>query len=68
MNMINYKGTPLFRAYELIKAEAERHGVPVVGSEIVGLVPLEAVADVTDFYLKLENFKVGQILETRLWD
>ncbi|HLE46640.1 MAG TPA: glutamate formimidoyltransferase [Thermoplasmata archaeon] len=68
MNMINYKGTPLFRAYELIKAEAERYGVPVVGSEIVGLVPLEAVVDSAGFYLKLENFKVEQILETRLWE
>lgn len=68
MNMINYKGTPLFRAYELIRAEAERHGVPVVGSEIVGLVPLEAIVDSADFYLKLENFKVDQILETRLWE
>lgn len=68
MNMINYKGTPLFRAYELIKAEAERYGVPIVGSEIVGLVPLDAVVDAAEFYLKLENFKVEQILETRLWE
>ncbi len=68
MNMINYKGTPLFRAYELIRTEAERHGVPVVGSEIVGLVPLEAIVDAADFYLKLEKFRVDQILETRLWD
>jgi len=68
INMVNYKGTPLFRAYELIKAEAERYGVPIVGSEIVGLVPLEAVVDSAGFYLKLENFKVEQILETRLWE
>ncbi len=68
MNMINYKGTPLFRAYELIKAEAERYGVPIVGSEIVGLVPLEAIVDSAGFYLKLEGFKVEQILETRLWE
>ena len=68
MNMLNYKGTPLFRAYELIKSEAERYGVHIVGSEIVGLVPLEAVADTVDFYLKLERFDVTQILETRLWE
>ena len=68
MNMLNYKGTPLFRAYELIKSEAERYGVHIVGSEIVGLVPLEAVADTADFYLKLERFDVTQILETRLWE
>ena len=68
MNMTNYRGTPLFRAYELIKAESERYGVAIVGSEIVGLVPLEAVVDVAGFYLKLEDFKVEQILETRLWE
>ncbi len=68
MNMTNYKGTPLFRAYERIKAEAERYGVAIVGSEIVGLVPLEAIVEVTGFYLKLENFNVTQILETRLWE
>ncbi len=68
MNMTNYKGTPLFRAYELIKAEAERHGVTIVGSEIVGLVPLEAIVDVAGFDLKLEGFKIDQILETRLWE
>jgi len=68
MNMLNFKGTPLFRAYELIKSEAERYGVHIVGSEIVGLVPLEAVADTVDFYLKLERFDVTQILETRLWE
>jgi len=68
MNMLNYKGTPLYRAYELIRSEAERHGVHIVGSEIVGLVPLEAIVDTADFYLKLENFTTSQILETRLWE
>ena len=68
MNMTNYKGTPLFRAYEMIRSEAQRYGVSIVGSEIVGLVPLEAIVEVADFYLKLENFKTPQILETRLWE
>src|SRR2546426_1032899 len=66
MNMTNYKGTPLSQAYELIKVEAERYGVAIVGSEIVGLVPLEAIVDVAAFFLKLEDFKTEQILETRL--
>jgi glutamate formiminotransferase len=66
MNMVNYEGTPLFRAFELIKREAERYGVPVVGSEIVGLVPQAALNAVADFYLQLENFGENQILEHRL--
>jgi glutamate formiminotransferase len=66
MNMVNYQGTPLFRAFELIKREAERFGVPVLGSEIVGLVPQEALNQVADFYLQLEGFNQSQVLEHRL--
>jgi glutamate formiminotransferase len=67
MNMVNFKETPLYRAVELIRAEARRYGVPVIGSEVIGLVPLEALVGTLDFYLGLENFKMEQILETRLW-
>jgi glutamate formiminotransferase len=66
MNMVNYEGTPLFRAFEMVKREAERYGVPVVGSEIVGLVPQNALNAVADFYLRLEKFSEDQILEHRL--
>jgi glutamate formiminotransferase/formiminotetrahydrofolate cyclodeaminase len=66
MNMVNYEGTPLFRAFEMVRREAERYGVPVVGSEIVGLVPQAALNDCADFYLRLENFGANQILENRL--
>jgi len=66
MNMVNYRGTPLFRVFETVKREAERYGVSIVGSEIVGLVPMEALIDVADFYLQLENFDEAQVLEKRL--
>jgi len=66
MNMVNFEGTPLFRAFEMIKREAERYGVAVVGSEIVGLVPQLALNAVADFYLQLEKFSEDQILEHRL--
>ncbi|MCK4513136.1 glutamate formimidoyltransferase [bacterium] len=66
MNMVHYKGTPLFRVFELVKSEAERYGVPVIGSEIVGLVPLDALVDCADFFLRLENFDRDLILENRL--
>src|SRR5436305_995621 len=66
MNMVNYEGTPLFRAFEMVKREAERYGVPVVGSEIVGLVPQAALNDCSDFFLQLEDFSAEQILENRL--
>lgn len=66
MNMVNYPDTPLHRAFELIRLEAERYGVPVVGSEIVGLVPLDALVGVARHYLRLEGFKSDQVLEKRL--
>jgi glutamate formiminotransferase len=66
MNMTDYERTPLFRVFELIKREAERYGVPVVGSEIVGLVPQRALNMVAEFYLQLEDFKEEQILENRI--
>jgi len=66
MNLVNYHGTPIFRVYEAIKAESRRYGVMPVGAEIVGLTPLEAIVQVADFYLGLENFSMEQILEAKL--
>ena len=67
MNLVNFKETPIHKAYELVKLEAEKNGVKVYSSEIVGLVPLEALVQVSDFYLKLENFSIEQVLEKKLW-
>ena len=67
MNMTDYHKNQLFKAYELIKLFAERYGVPVVGSEIVGLTPMDALVDSAEFYLRLENFSRDQILEKRLF-
>ncbi|MFW6121155.1 MAG: glutamate formimidoyltransferase [Petrotogales bacterium] len=66
MNLVNYQKTPIFRVYETIKNEAERYGVPVIGSEIIGLVPMETLVDVSDYYLRLEDFKIDQVLEKKL--
>lgn len=67
MNMTNYKKTALYRSFEMIKMEAKRYGVNVVGSEIVGLVPMDALIDCAGYYLQLEGFsKKNQILERRL--
>jgi glutamate formiminotransferase len=66
MNMTNYQKTPLHRVFVLIEREAERYGVPVVGSEIVGLVPREALYQAAEFFLKFEDFQRDQILEDRI--
>lgn len=66
MNLTDYSKTSIYRVFETIKMEAERYGVQVVGSEIVGLVPLKAIVDTADYYLRLENFSIDQVLETRI--
>ena len=66
MNLVDYEKTPIFAAFENVKMYAERYGVPVIGSEIVGLVPQKALVQVADFYLRLENFKDDQIIEARM--
>jgi glutamate formiminotransferase len=66
MNLLDYTKTPIHRAYELVRIEAERYGVSVVASEIVGLVPLDALLGAVDHYLRLDNFTRNQVLEARL--
>lgn len=66
MNMTDYRYTPLFRVFETIQAEAARHGVEVLGSEIVGPLPMEALLDVADHFLCLEDFEETQVLEHHL--
>ena len=66
INMTDYTATPLHRVFETVKSEAARYGVSVVGSEIIGLTPMQALLDAADFYLRLEGFKREQVLEARL--
>ena len=66
INMVNYQGTPLFRVFETVKNEAARYGVNVLGSEIIGLTPMQALLDVAEFYLRLDGFDRKQVLEDNL--
>ena len=66
MNLENYQATPIFRVLETIRREATRYGVPVVGTELIGLVPQQAMLDVAKWYLQLEDFDSDQVLENRL--
>lgn len=68
MNMTDYTNTSLQQAFELIRVEAKRHGVDILESEIVGLVPSGALMDVAEHYLKLNDFSSDQIIENRLLD
>jgi len=66
MNMTDYKKTPLYRVVELIRIEAKRYGVNVVGSEIIGLTPMGALVDAAAYYMGLEDFSVEKVLEARI--
>jgi glutamate formiminotransferase len=66
MNLTNYQKTPIFRVFEIVKREAERYGVAILESEIVGLVPSGALIDAAGFYLQLDRFGSEQILENKL--
>ena len=66
INMTDYTRTALYRAFELVRVEARRYGVSIVGSEIIGLVPMEALIDTASYYLGLENFSMEQVLEARM--
>lgn len=66
MNLTDYSKTAIYRVFEAIKTECRRYGVNVVGSEVVGLVPMQALIDCAEYYLQIENFSVEQVLESRL--
>lgn len=63
MNLTDYTHTAVYRAYEAVKMEARRYGVNVVGTEIIGLVPMAALIDCAEYYLQVENFSMKQVLE-----
>lgn len=66
MNLLDYRKTPIPRAFELVKTEASRFGVEVLSSEIVGLVPADALYATAEWYLRIEGFTPGIVLERRI--
>lgn len=66
MNMTDYTQTPLYRALEYIRNEAKRYNVNVIGSEVVGLVPMAAIVDSAAYYMGLEDFNMSKILEAKI--
>jgi len=66
MNIVNYEVTGITQAYEAVRSEAERMGVEIVSTEIVGLVPAKALDRSAEYFEKLENFSEDKILEHRL--
>ena len=68
MNLTNYRQSPIARVVELVRREAQRYGVAIHHTELVGLTPEEALIDAAQWYLQLDGFEPDQILERRLFD
>jgi len=67
MNLTNFHATPISRVVEFIRREAWRYGVGIHHSELIGLIPQEALADAAVWYTQLDGFSPEQILESRLF-
>lgn len=68
MNLTNYHATPIARVVELIRREAARYGVAIHHSELVGLIPQDALTDAAVWYLQLDQFEPDQVLERKLYE
>ena len=66
MNLLDFRRTPIHRAFAVVREEAERHGVRVVSSEIVGLVPADALYQVAEWHLRISSFRKDVVLEERI--
>jgi glutamate formiminotransferase/formiminotetrahydrofolate cyclodeaminase len=68
MNLTNFKKTPMAQVTEMVRREAERYGVGIHHSELVGLIPNAALVDAARWYLQMDQFDPSQVLETRLYE
>jgi len=64
MSITDFETTPLYRVFELLKLEAARYNVPIIGSEFCGMAPLRALIDIAAYYLKIDNLTEDRVLET----
>jgi glutamate formiminotransferase / formiminotetrahydrofolate cyclodeaminase len=67
MNLTNFRGTSVATVVELIRREAQRYGVGIHHTELVGLIPEEALRDAAVWYMQLDQFEPNQVLERRLY-
>ena len=66
INLTDFEQSPMHLVFETVRREAERYGVPVVGSEIVGLIPQKAIEMSAEYFLRFENFRPELVLENRI--
>ena len=67
MNLTNYRRSPMAQVTEFVRREAQRYGVGIHHTEIVGLVPSRAIINAGRYFLQLDGFEHEQLLENRLF-
>ena len=68
MNLTDFTRTSIYQAHEMVRMEAKRYGISIIGAEVIGLLPMQALTDVAEYYLGLEHFSINQVLETNLME
>jgi glutamate formiminotransferase len=63
MSISDFEKTPLYRVFEMLKVEAARYNVPILGSEFCGMAPLKSLIDIASYYLKIDNLTEDRVLE-----
>lgn len=63
MSITDFEQTPLYRVFEVLKVEAARYNVPIIGSEFCGMAPLKALIDTAAYWLKIDNLTEDRVLE-----
>lgn len=66
MNLVDYKKTPIYQVVELIRVEAKRYGVNIIGTELIGLSPMQALIESAAYYLQIEDFNMNKVIEENL--
>lgn len=66
MNIKDYKKNPIYRVFETVRMEAKRYGVSILGSEVIGALPMDAVSESLEYYLGLESGLSNKIIESEL--
>jgi len=65
MNLTDYEVTPPHVVFQAIERQAAEYGVSVAGSEIIGLIPRQAL-ETDGVNLRIENYRPEMVLEYRL--
>jgi len=66
MNLTDFMQTPIHRAVEMIRSEAARYGCVIERTELVGMIPQQALLDAAQWYLQIDNFTPEMVLENRV--